>query len=514
MTPTDAAKSQTPTDTVVSAVRRVVDVTEAVTTLVFNVVGNVERLVNDAVVDATQVARESEALYAAVARGTASVSAAIRATPRFSRVVQELTRLALAYRIHTLRARFMSPEAAEQARQELHRRWAERLYTLCIELRGGVLKVGQFASSRMDLLPAPYIEALSRLQDRVPPIPVEVIAARVEQELSAPPDELYDAFDPEPLAAASLAQVHAAVLEGQPVAVKVQVPEIEKTVEIDLAALKVMAGVLQDLLLPHLDLRTVAKELERSIVKELDYEREARVAGELAASFADTPGVRVPRIHGARSSRRVLTMELCEGERLVPFLDACEAGAGERSREQLDRVFEILLCTTCAQVLEHGLYQADPHPGNFLVAASPEPVLALLDFGAFTRFPGEQRRSYAELAGAILGRDHERIAGKLRDLGFRTRSGDDASLLRFSEMLMDVFRPDPDVALADLDPQAAFEEALALARANPVQIPHDFVLLGRVFAALGGLVLRYRPRLDLFALLAPYLAAALAPASR
>jgi ubiquinone biosynthesis protein len=440
------------------------------------------------------------------------VSATIRATPRFSRLVQELTRLALAYRIHQLRERFMSPEAAEQAHQDLHRRWAERLYALCIELRGGVLKVGQFASSRMDLLPAPYVETLSRLQDRVPPIPVEEIAARIEQELSAPPEELFDSFEPEPLAAASLAQVHAAVLEGEPVAVKVQLPGIEETVEIDLAALKVMAGVLQDLLLPHLDLRTVAEELERSIIKELDYEREARVAGELAESFAAASGVRVPRVHETRSSRRVLTMERCTGDRLVSFLDACEAGTDGRSREELDRLFEILLRATCAQVLEHGLYQADPHPGNFLVDTTQSgPVLALLDFGAFTRFSDEQRRAYAELAGAILARDHDRVAAQLQDLGFRTQSGDDANLLRFSEMLMDIFRPDPNVALADLDPQAAFEEALALARANPVRIPHDFVLLGRVFAALGGLVLRYRPQLNLFALLAPHLAAVMAP---
>jgi ubiquinone biosynthesis protein len=428
-------------------------------------------------------------------------------------VVGELLKLVVAYRVHELRARAMSPASGSRALQRLHERSAARLYQLCIEMRGGVLKVGQFASSRMDLLPAPYIEQLSLLQDRVPAIPIEPIAERVEQELGAPLEQHFSRFEPEPLAAASLAQVHAATPADDPdgrerqLAVKVQVPGIEEIVEIDLAALKVMAGVLQDRLLPHLDLRTVAEELERSVLVELDYRREARVAAELSSHFEADPSVRVPRVNEALSSDRVLTMERIEGQPLVACLEALEAADTDEARAELDRIFEILIRVTCAQVLEHGLFQADPHPGNYLVVATEEgPVLALLDFGSFTRFPGELRGAYAELAAAILARDHEQVAGRLGALGFRTQDGADETLIRFAEMLMDVFRPDPTVSLAELDPRVAFEEALALAKANPVQVPHHFVLLGRVFAALGGLLLRFRPRINLFVLLAPYLA--------
>jgi len=503
--------SRASANAVVDTIRRVVDVVGASATLVGNVLVNSERLVADVVGDSAAVARESEALYAAAAEGASAVRDAVRATPRFSRVVSELLRLVAAYRVHELKARALSPEAAERALQQLHERSAERLYELCIELRGGVLKVGQFASSRMDLLPEPYVVSLARLQDSVPAIPLEPIAERVEQELGASLDQLFERFDPEPLAAASLAQVHVALPRGETdlVAVKVQVPQIEQTVEIDLAALKVMAGVVQDMIAPHLDLRTVATELERSVVKELDYGREARVAAQLAQDFAGNPGVVVPRVFEALSSQRVLTMGLVEGQRLVKYLDARVQGDTAADRGGLDRLFETLIRTTCAQVLEHGLFQADPHPGNYLVVegdAQDAPVLALLDFGAFTRFPAELRRDYAALAAAILARDHDQVTTRLRELGFSTRDGSEETLLRFSEMLMDTFRPDPTVSLADLDPREMFEEALALARANPVQVPGHFVLLGRVFAALAGLLLRFRPRINLFMLLAPYLA--------
>jgi predicted unusual protein kinase regulating ubiquinone biosynthesis (AarF/ABC1/UbiB family) len=160
----------------------------------------------------------------------------------------------------------------------------------------------------------------------------------------------------------------------------VQVPGIEAIVETDLAALRVVAPALRDLL-PFLDIETIAAELTRALRAELDYRAEAVHAAAFAERFAGDPDIVVPAVYGALSSRRVLVLEHVAGERIVDYLDVCERRGDDGARDR-DRVFEILIRSFCAQVLEHGLLHADPHPGNFLVLSGDGgPRLALLDFG-------------------------------------------------------------------------------------------------------------------------------------
>jgi ubiquinone biosynthesis protein len=493
---------------------RIGEIVSASVELVLGVADNVDRLVADVRADARSVAREAEAFAEATRVSAERVGLALRATPRFARVVREGVALLARRRILDARRELLGDEAADAAAERFHADTAERLHDLCVELRGGVLKLGQFASSRMDLLPPPYVEALSRLQDRVPPVPTDAILARIEEELG-PVRERFRSFDETPLAAASLAQVHAATLEdGRSVVVKVQVPGVADDVRADLAALRVLAPLLGGLA-GGVDFTTLASELSRSVTRELDYEHEADAAERFAECFADDAGVVVPEVLREWCSPRVLVLGRIDGMRLVEFLDGCEvrarAGDAEGERDR-DRLLTTLVCSFCDQVLVHGLLHADPHPGNFLVVPATGgdpggPRLAILDFGSVQHYAPERRRAWAQLGLAIVMRDEEKLARLFAEIGFESRGGD-ASLRGFAELLLEHFRPGAELAAA-FDAQERFETVLALLRENPVvRIPDDFVQLGRIFAALGGLLLRYRPRLDLFGILAPRLAAA------
>jgi ubiquinone biosynthesis protein len=495
-------RSDAPTPGLADAARAAVD-------LIGNVLGNIDRLVDDVRRDSSGIARDSQALYGAAAARASVVRDTVFATPRMARVVSDGMRIIAAYRLHRARHRRAPADLTARRLDELHRRSARRIFELCVAMRGGVLKLGQFLSCRGDLLPPQFIAELSALQDRVPPVPVAGIIERIETELARPVAEVFAELDPAPIAAASLAQVHRAVLPGgRPVAVKVQVPGIEEVIESDLAALRVLAAAAGDLV-PQTDLGTFAVELSRSVCRELDFVAEAESLRLFRAAFADDDQVIVPEVIDGCSSARVLTMELVEGERLTDWLDGCAArgavGAAER-----DRLFELVVRSFCRQILGDGLFQGDPHPGNFLVVAGATgPRLALLDLGCVGRLEPARQRAYADVVAAVLSRDPARIAAVLQRMGFGTRSGDPSALVTFAEMMLEQLRQ--GASLSSVDPRAQLERAMAVARENPVvTVPEDFVLLARVFGALGGLLLHYRPAIDLFTIVAPYLARAMA----
>jgi predicted unusual protein kinase regulating ubiquinone biosynthesis (AarF/ABC1/UbiB family) len=486
-------------------------VAESATDLLRNVGRHVLDLVEDAMDDSADVVDEAESLIESARERLDDARGAARAAPRATRVVGEGLALLARHRLGgALRAaRRELTGRPEGPRDDLHRHTARRMRVLCGELRGGILKLGQFASTRGDVLPAPYVEELSKLQDRVPAVPAAEATARLSSALGDDWGERFASFEPVPLAAASLAQVHGATLaDGTPVAVKLLVPGIEAVVESDLAALRALAPSVRGLL-HRIDLDTLVAELSRSVSRELDLEAEARVARELRAAFADDPDVIVPAIHDEASGHGVLVMERIDGERLTDFLDAC-ATRGEAGARDRDRVCETLVRCFCEQVLVHGLFQGDPHPGNFLVVPGPDgPRLALLDFGCIERYDAETRAGYAALAVAVLARDRARMAERFAALGFRSRDGGTEGLEAYAELFLSAFRE--GMRLDDeADHAARVRRILERTDADPItRIPGHFVLLGRVFAALGGLLMRYRPDLRLSELLRPGLAAAL-----
>jgi ubiquinone biosynthesis protein len=469
-------------DQLAQAVAPLRDTAATTARLVHRLGGRLDALSLDLARDLGAVSRDVQAL-AGAARDRAQL--VTRATPRAARLAQAGAAL-------LGRQRWLRLAAAARGDAGLsdddHRDLARRTAKLAGELRGGIAKLGQLASCRPDLVGPIWAAELAVLQAEVPPVDAAAIRARIEAELGAPIAEVFARFDDAPLAAASLAQVHAAELaDGTEVVVKVQVPGVEAIIAADIAALRALAGALGDV--PGLDLATVVDELARALTAELDYAAEAA-----ALAGFETTAV-IPRPIAAASSARVLTMTRIAGDRLTVALD--------RDPASRDRVLAALVDEVAAQILVRGVVHADPHPGNFLV--TPDGRLAMLDFGCTLALAPAERAGYARLVLAIAGGDRAGAARALAGLGFVADEPD--RLVALTGQLIAALRPG---ATADqIDWQAAFAAQVAEARRlGGLTIPRSFVLLGRVLATLAGLLATYRPNLALYPLIARHLIAA------
>jgi len=398
--------------------------------------------------------------------------------------------------------RRLSPPDMRRRWRRFHRQSAESIHDTAIDLQGLILKGCQFLGSRADVLPPEYVEVLSALQDRVPPRGFQEIRERVEDELDAPLDRIFDEFDPRPVASASLAQVHRARLrDGQPVAVKVQYPEIERLVHSDLSNLRALfraVGWIER----DFDLMPLVEELGRAMPMELDFENEGRTAEQIAAFFADRPDVAVPRIHWHWTRRRVLVMEYVDG---IKISDA-EAlrGAGVDT----DALMRTLIEAYCEMILVRGMFHADPHPGNLLVQPRAEGGhrLVFLDFGLAKQLPADFRKCVLGFAASLLGGDRRALASALGQLGFETRRGGERALEDIAGALLEVANVLRHQSY--IDPQAtrrAGERIPRLVRENPiVRIPSHLVLVGRVVGLLSGLGHTLDARVDMLRTIWPY----------
>ncbi len=440
--------------------------------------------------DTGAIVRNAQALADAAKDQATTVT---RATPHVARIAQIAA--ALFARQRWLRLAQAARTGTPALRDEDHRELAKKTAAYAAELRGGIAKLGQLASCRPDLVGPIWAGELAALQDEVPPVDAAAIRARIESELGAPIAEVFAELDDTPLAAASLAQVHAAtLLDGTRVVVKVQVPGIEDVIAADIAALKTIATTVGEL--PGVDLATLAAELTRALSVELDY------AAEADALWAYSGPCVVPRPHGRLSTKRVLTMTRIDGERLTAWLE--RATADGRIAER-DRLLGELVGEVAQQILVRGQVHADPHPGNFLVTQSGE--LALLDFGCVLELSREERAAYARLVLAIAGGNHTAAGAELAALGF---SADDPDqLVDLTASLIGALKP--GTSTSEIDWQAAFGDQIAQAKQlGGLTIPRSFVLLGRVLASIAGLLATYKPKLEIHPLIARHLAAAIA----
>ncbi len=390
---------------------------------------------------------------------------------------------------------------SEAARQSLygriHRPNAERLYRTAARLEGLLIKTCQFISSRADIAPPEYVAILGRLQDHVPPRPFAEIAALINDELGAHPDAIFAAFARQPVASASLAQVHRATTkDGRDVAVKVQYPRIARVVETDLRNLSLFVKLLARFE-KNFDYRGLFEEYAKYTPLELDFEREGHSGERVAADLSRRKDVLVPEIVWEHTARRVLTTEFIDGIKISDTDALLAAGIDP------NQVAQIMTEAYCEQILVHGFFHADPHPGNLLVL--PGPVVVFIDFGLSKDLSPAFRMNYARLTLAIMKQDEVAMVDAFRAIGFKTKRDDPQSLVALGRSFFDSAGPDGKPYI-DSEVMSEVNERLArILQENPVtQIPPDILLIFRVLGLMSGLQKRLESRVSMLDTIIPY----------
>lgn len=334
---------------------------------------------------------------------------------RVFKVGELATSVGSSYIWEALRRPFRSADTRQQALLDTHIRNALRIVESSKELKGAFMKLVQMLSMRDDILPGEALKILSVVQSQVPPMAYDEIRAQVKRELGKAPEQLFQSFDRDAFAAASLGQVHRAVLKsGEDVVVKVQYPGVDETVQQDLrnikALLQVFTMIGRDVMRQNIDQSEVYQELEERLHEELDYINEAKNIGLFQRMFRDDREVLIPAVYPEFSSRRVLTMSCLEG---YPFADVLKPGVDQATKDWVAiKYFRV----TWRQIFEFGTLHTDPHPGNYLITYHPK--LAILDFGSIRIFPEDIRSAYHRLAAAILRSDTRTMGDCFIRLGF------------------------------------------------------------------------------------------------
>ena len=347
-----------------------------------------------------------------------------------------------------------------------------------LELGPTFIKAGQLFSTRADLFPSEYVTELSKLQDRVPAFSYEQVAAIIEEDLGKPIKQLFRKFDPIPLAAASLGQVHKAQLHsGEEVAIKVQRPGLQQLFTIDLGILKQIARYFQN----HprwgtgRDWLGIYEECSRILWEETDYLNEGRNADTFRRNFRDQDWVSVPRVYWRYTSPRVLTLEYLPGIKISHY-EALEAAG-------LDRKLLARLGAKAYlhQLLNNGFFHADPHPGN--IAVSPDGSLIFYDFGMMGQIKSNIREKLMDTLFGIAQKNGSIVVDSLIELGALTPTGDLTPVRRSVQYMLDNFMDKP---FEEQSVDAISEDLYEIAYGQPFRFPATFTFVMRAFSTLEG----------------------------
>ncbi|KAF0248873.1 MAG: protein kinase [bacterium] len=374
---------------------------------------------------------------------------------------------------------------------------AKKLSHRLLSLGPTFIKIGQALSTRADLLPVPYIDELSRLQDNVPAFPNKVAFAIIKQELGETPEYLFSEISPNPIAAASLGQVYRAKLaSGEEVAVKVQRPNLAVTIQFDLIILRnIIRFLLKRVrnLMKFNDWLGMLDEFERVVQEEMDYTLEGSSADRFRSNFAEWPGIHVPKIYWEHTTSKVLTMEFISGIKVTDTTAIQQAGFSPK------QINELMHRTYFKQLLEDGFFHADPHPGNLLVMNNGK--LAFFDFGMVGQISLHLQQQFVSAFFHILERDFDGLVNDLISLDFLKP---EVNVGEFRKVIRDMFERKIDINLGEVKFKDLTYELGDIIYKYPISTPAAFTFIIRALMTLEGISIQMNPTFNFLEVAKPY----------
>jgi len=362
------------------------------------------------------------------------------------------------------------------------------------DLGGAFVKLGQILSLRPDLIPLEYVKEFEKLQDNVPAFSYELVRKTIESELKKPIDEIFESFEQKPIAAASIAQVHKAKLKsGELVAVKVMRPNIQEIMQKDTEIMLIIAKILEkhDYKFKNYSPIQIVKEFQRWTSKELDFRIEAKNAKIFRHNFEKSKTVYIPKVYEKFSTEKVLVLE---------FLDAIEfhdIKKVKRKNIKIDKILKNGFEAILTQIYVHGVFHADPHPGNILILKDGR--ISFVDFGIVGYFDDNLKNFSLNIFEGIIENDVDKIIQTLVDVGL----ADKDSLFRIE--LEEIIEPLQGASIQDVKISEVLEEVMNLSYHHNVKFPVDFILFGKTLVTLEGVALEYSPKFKLVNSAKPFL---------
>lgn len=371
-----------------------------------------------------------------------------------------------------------------------------RIKNVVEELGPTFIKLGQIASTRSDLLPEDIVKELEKLQDDVKPIPYEQVQEIIESELGHNIGTVYDHFEKQSLAAASIGQVHLGVLHsGERVAVKIQRPQAAESIRVDLEILADLAAIAERRFAwaRRIQMEVLIAEFGSSLISELDYIKEARNAEKIAEQFKDDVHINVPLIYSDYSSKKVMTMQYIEGVRLYQE-DQLDAHGYDRAR-----IANRLIQALFHQIFIEGLFHADPHPGNIVI--QPGEVIALLDFGMVGRLTSDSKFHFSSLIIALMRQNTDGVIKAIYRIGLIDEDLDMGELRYDIEELRERYF---GVPLSRVSLGGIVSDLFEVAYKYHIRVPADFILLGKTLVTIEGVVTKLDPTISIVKIAEPF----------